>query len=183
MRWLALAPIALLGSCKFGGPSANPNAYVASDSGDDATPEDGPSSPGDDAPVASDDSGGGPGADDADDADGASTTPDGGAASKACDAAVAVCDPVHNTGCNGLQQCDVNPSVTAMPTGNCVFYSGSDGGGACTMTPISESCPPGSTCVSGACRSVCLCNTDCPTGQCCSEPSGAQGFTLCAPCI
>jgi hypothetical protein len=101
-----------------------------------------------------------------------------------CDAAVAMCDPVHNTGCNALlqQQCDLGTSLTGMPTGNCVFNSGSEGGGACIATPVTESCPPRSTCVSGACRSLCFCNADCDAGQCCSEPSGIAGFTLCGPC-
>jgi hypothetical protein len=100
----------------------------------------------------------------------------------ACVAAVAVCDPVHNTGCNPLQQCDVDTLQTLTPTGLCVFNSGSEGGGACTMTFVSESCAPKQTCASGVCRALCFCNADCPIGQCCSDASGPRGFTLCGTC-
>jgi hypothetical protein len=177
-RWLAVAPIALVGSCKFGGPSANPYEYVASDAGDDATVEDAQTSQGNDAPVASEDSGGGPGADDAGDAG----TPEDGGGGPCVAAPDAGCDPVHNTGCTAPLQCDVSASLTGTPTGTCVFYTGTEAGGACS-TFLGESCPPGHTCISSTCRTLCYCNSDCPTGQCCSDTSGAQGFTLCAPCM
>jgi hypothetical protein len=111
----------------------------------------------------------------------ASTT-DGVVEGGACAAAVAACDPVHNTGCNPLQQCDVDTTQASTPTGICVFNSGSEGGGACTMTFVSESCPPRHTCASGVCRALCFCNADCPIGQCCSDTSGPRGFTLCQTC-
>jgi hypothetical protein len=195
--WLALAPIAVLASCRFGGPSANPNAYVAYDSGDDAALGDEPASEGDDAAFEPTDAtvvtadgashgDAGPPGDVAMPGDAAGTddasTPDEASGDGGCTATVAVCDPVHNTGCNPLQQCDVDTTQTSTPTGLCVFNSGSEGGGACTMSIVSESCAPENTCVSGACRALCVCDADCPIGQCCSDTSGPPGFTLCKDC-
>ncbi len=178
-RWIVHVSIAALCSCRIGGPSTDPNAYVASDSGEDATVEGGHVNPGDDAPVASDDSSASSGDDSTTDAAGMPDTHGGGGG--ACDAAVAMCDPVHNTGCDPLHQCDVGISLTMMPTGNCVFFSGSDAGGACLMTGLTESCLPGHTCVGGACRALCFCNSDCPAGKSCSDTTSVMGFTLCAP--
>ena len=184
-RWLALTSLAVLGSCKLGGPSANPDEYLASDAGADATLKDAHSQ-GDDAPVASDDSGAAPGGDDASPSDGAPGADDAGTsddAGVACTVAAsdAGCDPVHNTGCTAPLRCDVSLSLTGTPTGACVLYTGTDAGGAC-WTLVGETCSPGTTCVNSACRTLCYCDSDCPTGQCCSDKSGAQGFTLCAPC-
>jgi hypothetical protein len=176
-RWLALAPIALVGSCKFAGPSANPDEYVASDAGEDATVDVGQGGQGDDAPVASDDSSGGPGADDASDT---GTADDGGGAPCTATAPDAGCDPVHNTGCITAQQCDVSVSLTGTPTGACVWSTGTDAGGPCS-TLFGESCSPGHTCVNSTCRTLCYCDSDCPAGKSCSDKTGAQGFTLCAP--
>jgi hypothetical protein len=185
-RCLALAPIAVLVSCRFAGPSSNPDEYVAFDTGADAALEGAQGSQGDDAAVAPTDVAAGDDASPGDappqgDARDAST-PDAVVEGGACAATVAVCDPVKNTGCNPLQQCDVDTTQTSRPTGLCVFNSGSEGGGACTMSFVSESCPPQHTCVSGACRALCFCNGDCPAGQCCSDTSGPHGFTLCGPC-
>jgi hypothetical protein len=181
-RWLVLTSLATLGSCKIFGPSGDPYEYVASDAGDDATVEDAHGQ-GDEVPVASDDSGGGsPGADAADDADDAGTADEG--ADVACTAAAsdAGCDPVRNAGCTAPLQCDVSLSLTGTPTGACVLSTGTDAGGACS-TLFGEPCPPGNTCVNSACRKLCYCDSDCPAAQCCSDKSGAQGFTLCAPCM
>jgi hypothetical protein len=195
-RRLLLAPIGVLVACRFGGPSANPDDYVAGDAGADAAQEAGQGSPGDDAGVSpphadasvppGDDAPPGDATPPAEASD-ASNTSDASAADAlveggACATPVAVCNPVHDTGCNPLQQCDVDTTQTATPTGLCVFNATSEGGGACTMTFVSESCLPGQTCVSGTCRSLCFCNADCQVGQCCSDPSGPQGFTLCAAC-
>jgi hypothetical protein len=181
-RRYAIAGLVGLVACRFGGPSGDPRAYVAfpEDGGSDATspPDDGASAaPLDDATTVSS-------GDDANGEENASTgdaptseTGDGGA----CSGMVAVCDPIHNTGCNGLQQCDVDPSQTTTPTGLCLFASPAEGG-PCTSTLFTESCAPRSTCVSGACRELCFCDVDCPTGQCCSDTSGPTGFTLCQPC-
>jgi hypothetical protein len=189
-RCLALVPIVVLVSCRFGGPSANPDDYVAFDTGADAALDHEQGSQGDDAAVApidvdasvaaSDDAshGDAPPQGDASDA----STPDAVVDGRVCAATVAVCDPVKNTGCNPLQQCDVDTTQTSTPTGLCVFGSSSEGGLACTMSFVSESCPPQHTCVSGACRALCVCNADCPAGQCCFDTSGPHGFTLCRPC-
>jgi hypothetical protein len=186
-----LLPIGVVLSCRIGGPSADPDMYDPLDSGADATLEGGHNSQGEDAPVGPDDQDASVlnGQDSApfDDTGTAAdaSTPDGAVGAGGCDAAIAVCDPVHNTGCNALlqQQCDVNTLVTTMPTGNCVYNSGgAEAGGACIASPVSESCAPRSTCVSGACRTLCFCNADCPSAQCCSDTSGPPGFTLCGPC-
>jgi hypothetical protein len=180
----------LLG-CRLGGPSSDPNQYVRSP---DATTKDvavSASTPfGDDA-ASTPPTGGAVDAVAGD--DGAAPLPDddGGAFDAAfedvleaggCSSTVATCDPIHNTGCNALQQCDVNMLVTNTPTGLCVFNSGSVEAGACIATIYTESCDPKSTCVDGGCRQLCFCNDDCPTGQCCSDTSGPPGFTLCRPC-
>jgi hypothetical protein len=189
-RCLSLVPIGVLASCRFGGPSANPDQYVGFDTGSDAALDDGQGSQGDDAAIAPADAdasvttGNDASPTDATPPDDASDagTPDRVVEGGACTGAVAVCDPVHDTGCNPLQQCDVDTTQTSTPTGICVFNSASEGGGACTMSFVSESCPPRQTCVTGACRAVCFCNTDCATGQCCSDTSGPHGFTLCGAC-
>jgi hypothetical protein len=190
-RRYAIAGLVGLAGCRFGGPSGDPGAYVTfpEDGGVDATsPADdgGSTGPRDDAPTAppDDDATGddGPGDDgpggDASTGDATASETDDG---HACSGTVAVCDPVHNTGCNGLQQCDVDPSQTTTPTGLCLFASPAEGG-PCTSTLFTESCAARSTCVGGACRELCFCDADCPTGQCCSDTSGPPGFALCAPC-
>lgn len=181
-RWrYALALPALVG-CRLGGPTGSPDEYVAfpSDAAIDGTAG-GMTVFGDDATGAASDDGTGATGD-----DGGGDDADDFASDAGCTSTVAVCNPVHNTGCNPLQQCDVNPTppTPGMPTGNCVFGSGSDAGaaGACTMSVFTESCAAGSTCVDGGCRQVCFCNADCPTGQCCSDTSGPAGFTLCGAC-
>jgi hypothetical protein len=189
-RGLALVSIGVLVSCRFGGPSANPDDYVAFDAGADAAPADAQGSQDDSAVTPTDaDASVGVGDDaspgDATPLDEASdaSTPDGVVEGGSCAAAVAVCDPVRDTGCNPLQQCDVDMTQTSTPTGICVFNSGgSEGGGACIMTFVSESCPPRDTCANGVCRALCFCNADCPIGQCCSDTSGPRGFTLCGTC-
>jgi hypothetical protein len=168
-----------LAACRVGGPSANPDDYVAVldaavDSG--GTPMTLKS--GDDSVPASDGDAGValPSDDAAGDNEGGATPGDA-----SCSSTVAVCDPVHNTGCNPFQQCDVNPLQASMPTGQCVL-GGTQDAGACTVSIFNESCAPGSTCVDGGCRHLCFCNADCPVGECCSDPSGPHGFTLCGAC-
>jgi hypothetical protein len=196
--------LAGLVACRFGGPSADPDAYVAFP--DAAEVGASPVPLGDDTTLSSGDEGGNTAGGDANSGDAntddafttaasaddatahdASTgdAPSGDASytreGAACTGAVAVCDPVHNTGCNSLQQCDVDPTQTTTPTGLCVFASPAEGG-ACLSTIVTESCPPEFTCVGVECRQLCFCDTDCPTGQCCSDTSGPPGFTLCRPC-
>ena len=190
MNWRLSLALAGLLACRFGGPASDPNGYVPSP---DATTKDvaasttapfegdagstPPTSRTTDAlasddttsPLADDDGG-------AFDAAFADVLEAGG-----CSSIVAGCDPIHNTGCNALQQCDVNSLLANPPTGLCVFNAAAEGG-ACTASIFSESCPPKSTCVDGGCRDLCFCNADCPAGQCCSDMSGPPGFTLCRPC-
>jgi hypothetical protein len=200
MRWRSeVIGLAGLIGCRFGGPTADPGEYVAFPNAaadrvspapwDDATTispgDDGNDGAGGDAntddastTVSSSDEGNGGAGNDAntEDAPGSGTTEGG-----ACSVAVAVCDPVHNTGCSSLQQCDVDTSQTTVPTGLCVFASPAEGG-PCLATFVTESCPPRFTCVAGDCRQLCFCNADCPTGECCSDTSGPPGFALCRPC-
>jgi hypothetical protein len=199
MRGPTIVGLAGLVACKLGGPTGDPNEYVtfrdaandrASSALSDATSvpsgDDGNTAASDgtntgNAPV-TDSSG-----DDGNDASGIGDartddapddiTTEGGV----CSGAVAVCDPVRNTGCNALQQCDVDPSQTTTPTGLCVFATLAEGS-PCLSTIFTESCPPSFTCVNSDCRQLCFCNADCPTGQCCSDTSGPPGFTLCRPC-
>jgi hypothetical protein len=101
-----------------------------------------------------------------------------------CGRMVPICDPVHNTGCNPLQQCDVDPNQPTTPTGLCLFGPSPEAGagaGTCLASLFTESCPARSTCVAGACRAVCFCDSDCPSSQCCSA-RGPVGFNLCEPC-
>jgi hypothetical protein len=189
-RRLVLLFIAALVACRLGGgPSANPDEYVTFDSGADAALGDEPVSQGDDgtrattdATVAEASTAPGDDASTSPDGGGDASIPEGSVGDGACAATVAVCDPIHNTGCNPLQQCDVDTTQTSTPTGLCLFNSGGDGGGACIMSFVSEACPPHQTCVGSACKALCFCNADCPTGQCCSDTSGPQGFTLCGVC-
>ena len=179
----ARTALAALTACKLGGPSSDPEAYVS-------FPNDASTSTGTlDAPG---DDGSSPSAGEAssqdepgvlDDGALASSGLDDGQASTCTDAAPAipVCDPIRNTGCNPFQQCDVDPNQTATATGLCLFYTAADGG-ACSATVFTETCPARSTCVGGACRTLCGCSGDCPAGECCSDTSGPPGFTLCAPC-
>jgi hypothetical protein len=183
----ALATTVTVAACRFGGPSGDPEAYVAipSDAAADATT--GAPPPLDDASAVA------PGVDAAAPGDDASTN-DGAASdgpsdalappadARGCGAPIAVCDPIRNTGCNPFQQCDVDLTQTAAPTGVCVFNSGSSEGGACSSSVFSETCSPRSTCVNGACRALCSCDADCAAGECCSDTGGPPGFTLCRPC-
>ncbi len=175
-----------LGACRFGGPSADPYAYVsfpgeggavdasiAADDGGFVAPDDAtigrPGNDGNDGVPSSDDASGDDGSFD--------NTTEGGS----CAAAVAVCNPVHNTGCNPLQQCDVDVSQTTTPTGLCVFNGGAPDTGPCSASVVNESCAPRFTCLSGSCRELCFCDADCPAGQCCSDTSGPHGFTPLPP--
>jgi hypothetical protein len=180
--------LAGLAACRIGGPTADPDEYVAFP--DAASHRKSPSTPpaGDDGPSASP-----PFDASTNDLDGGDL--DGGDLDATLDAlndtdapcssmvTVTVCDPVHNTGCNALEQCDVNPLQTSMPTGQCVFPGGGVEGGICTATFVNESCPPRSTCVDGGCRQLCFCDADCPASQCCSDTSGLPVFNLCGPCV
>ena len=177
--WLLFAA---LPACQFGGPVGNPSQYVPSpDAADDGSVE----LPSDDATVV-EPTEGSPAAlvtdSSVDDTLESGSTP--GAVdldSGECNQTVAVCDPVHNTGCNPLQQCDVDPSQATTPTGLCVFNGPSEAA-TCTSSIVSESCAPGMTCVRSACRSLCFCDSDCSAGQCCTDTSGPAGFLLCQSC-
>lgn len=134
-------------ACRIGGPSANPDQYVTFPPGDAGAQDEQGIEPGagDDATVGSaGDATAGPNGDDASPLD----TDDGGGGDDAsgddgsCGPTVAICNPVRNTGCNPLQQCDVDTSQKTMPTGICVFNSGTDAGGPCSASFVSESCPP-----------------------------------------
>jgi hypothetical protein len=97
--------------------------------------------------------------------------------------AVAVCDPVMNSGCPDIlaMQCaiDHGADVTA---GYCIFQApNSMMGPTCLNTVVTESCPPRSTCVGGMCRTLCFCDIDC-NGECCNQPVGAHRFRACGPC-
>jgi hypothetical protein len=93
---------------------------------------------------------------------------------------IQVCDPIANTGCPaelGLQ-CDVDLLATT-PTGACVFSAPPPDPNSCLAIFPTESCPPGSTCVEGACLKVCLCDSDCDAAERCDLPLAASGFKGC----
>ena len=100
-------------------------------------------------------------------------------------APVAVCDPIRNIGCLlPVSFCDIDPTQSA-PTGRCVFPPNPPPAGTtCEVTIPSESCPPLSSCVNGACRKLCYCDADCPVAECCTEPAPGppRAFKVCAPC-
>jgi hypothetical protein len=186
---LAQAGLGTLTACRFGGPSADPEAYVYFPVDASDAPE---ASNAMDASVGASptiDAGSVPAAEVGDVASepSASGFDDGGfgdghASCSDAASSVATCDPVHNAGCNALEQCDVNPTQTSKPTGRCVFNGGGTDAGSCSISFVSESCPPKSTCVGGACRQLCACDTDCNAGDCCTDATGPQGFLLCHPC-
>jgi hypothetical protein len=183
-RRYALSLVGLL-ACKLGGPSADPDEYVAfpdatADSAVSINPasDDGSSGPADDAS-----------GDEADDTGDAGPLGDGGggpvSADGSCGPAIAVCNPIHNSGCNPFQQCDVDPrlSSASAPVGTCLNYNGSDAAtGACMVSIFNESCSAGSTCIDGGCEKLCTCATDCASGQCCLANAGPPGFSLCGVC-
>jgi hypothetical protein len=181
--------LVLLAACRFGGTRESPydavyfpdaaadgvHVAVTTPSGDDDGGASGSAT--DDGGASSDDAGSA-----GDDGGGLDAALDDVVQGGGCSPTVAVCDPVHNTGCNPLQQCDISSLASATPTGNCVFGGGAEGGTACTASIFTESCPAKSTCVDGGCRQLCFCNADCPVHQCCSDHKGAPGFTLCGSC-
>ena len=192
MRGLACVALVGAAGCRFGGPSGDPAQYVtfADASADVSTGDDssgGASTDVDlgavpDATVdastdvaASDDTG------TATDGTAIGPSPEGSTGAS-CTPTFAVCDPVHNTGCNPLQQCDVDPTQAQAPTGLCLFYSGSDAATCVAATAFTGTCAQGSTCVGGACRALCYCDSDCPAGQCCPGTSHAGPFRLCESC-
>jgi hypothetical protein len=96
---------------------------------------------------------------------------------------VATCDPVRNTGCPPLTQCDIETSATT-PTGRCVFFQATPGV-PCSSSFVNVTCDAQNTCVAGECRKMCYCDSDCPPDNCCSDTSGpgpAGAFKLCHPC-
>jgi hypothetical protein len=113
-----------------------------------------------------------------------------GMAPGTCQPAVlpAVCDPVRNVGCLvPFSSCDVDPTQ-AVPAGRCVFpfpsTSPDAGAGACQVNVTTETCLPMSTCVNGGCRKLCYCDSDCLSGECCTEPAPGPSavFKLCGRC-
>ena len=179
----------LVGACRFGGPSANPEAYVdVSDAAADAPDETQAVEP-DDGDTASDvgsidvDSGDGMSTDHDAPEDGPNSDSDSGEAA-ACmpPATIPVCNPLTNAGC-ALGQCDVDTSMT-MPTGTCVLAAlvPGDEGATCTQTAGSTPCQRQLTCFGGSCRKVCFCDPDCPASECCAAGDGTTGFKLCGAC-
>ncbi|MFT3922192.1 MAG: hypothetical protein QM778_06630 [Myxococcales bacterium] len=112
----------------------------------------------------------------------ASSRDDAGQPEQCVPAAVTGCDPVRNTGCTaGVTQCTLDPQASPL-TGRCVF-SGLPAT-PCGESALSTTCPPQQTCVAGACRTYCFCDSDCAAGERCNEGiagAAARGVSLCAP--
>jgi hypothetical protein len=100
-----------------------------------------------------------------------------------CGQTIADCDPIRKTGCliELQMQCDVD-LLAATPTGVCVFSAPSPDPNSCLNIPPTETCPAGGTCVEAKCHTICLCDSECEPGKCCSEPVGVGGFKVCAEC-
>lgn len=97
---------------------------------------------------------------------------------------VALCDPVRNTGCPPLTQCDIDTAATTA-TGRCVFFQAAFDPNSCMATFVNTTCAAQSTCVGNRCRKLCYCDGDRPAGECCADTSGpgpAGAFKLCRPC-
>jgi hypothetical protein len=78
--------------------------------------------------------------------------------------------------------CDVDLLGETL-SGMCVFSTAQPEGGPCINIPPTESCPPGLTCIDGnECKEVCLCDSDCEPGNCCTTPLGDRGFKTCSKC-
>ncbi|MET0285372.1 MAG: hypothetical protein ABW352_12910 [Polyangiales bacterium] len=96
--------------------------------------------------------------------------------------APAVCDPVKNTECPPLMQCEIDPEAT-MPSGRCVFWMLQilD---QCSSDGLNTTCEGPSSCVDGTCRKPCYCDADCDMGACCkgAAPGPAGPIKLCEPC-
>jgi hypothetical protein len=96
--------------------------------------------------------------------------------------APAVCDPVKNTECPPLMQCELDPDAT-MPAGRCVFWQLQilD---ECSSDGLNTTCEGPTSCVAGTCRKPCYCNADCDMGSCCkgAAPGPAGPVKLCEPC-
>lgn len=98
-------------------------------------------------------------------------------------APINTCDPVRNTGCLPVTQCDVDVDST-MAKGRCVFPE-MQSGTSCTASFLSTTCPAKSACLAGVCRKLCWCSRDCGAGECCrAAPSlgPSAAFRLCEPC-
>jgi hypothetical protein len=161
----------VLSACVFGGPTADGNGYQTPPEANAGTSSGG-------EPIGTE---GASGAQADVDAGGATdAVPERSVDTSLCQVTVPVCDPVHDTGCSPLQ-CDVDLLQTVTPTGRCVFRDAFNVA-TCVTSPFAQSCEPGSTCVDGACRSLCHCDADCPAAQCCTDGFGATGFRLCQPC-
>jgi hypothetical protein len=97
---------------------------------------------------------------------------------------IEVCDPIRNEGCSrelGMQ-CDVDLFASSL-SGQCVFKAEPMDPAHCLNIPPTETCPPGQTCVDGdQCHKVCLCDSDCDAGDCCSILLGNKGFKTCSKC-
>jgi hypothetical protein len=104
-------------------------------------------------------------------------------AANSCGQKITGCDPIHRTGCAvELQmQCDVDLLATT-PAGVCVFNAPSADPNTCLNIPPTESCPAGQSCVDATCHAICLCDSECEAGSCCSKRVGVGGLKVCAAC-
>jgi hypothetical protein len=95
------------------------------------------------------------------------------------------CDPVCNTGCQGLTRCDVSEQPR---TGMCVGIWIGGEGDICFKGPTTDACAVRLTCLEGRCRRLCYVDSDCTGAQarCCSlslDVGGMpSGFRVCQPC-
>ncbi len=170
---------ALVAGCTFGGSDEDPtNGYSADislDGGGSINAADSSVMQGMDGSLVADTGTRDASAGDAGKGDGGSA----GAGGSMCKPAqaVAVCDPVANTGCDFLLQCDIDSDAKTQ-AGRCVFWTLSLA--SCSANALTETCDPKNTCVKGQCKALCYCDKDCPSGTKCTGtvpgPAGAVMF-------
>lgn len=102
-----------------------------------------------------------------------------------CGAQIAVCDPIANTGCEATlprQRCEIDLTAGEL-SGVCVIAATPSEDGGCISSPPVSTCPVSYTCLDlEDCRKICLCDSQCESGQCCVTPIGDQGFKTCGEC-
>jgi hypothetical protein len=166
--------VAASGGCRVGGPSEDTAPYVISQ------PDGAPRADGDaDGAVApdggSDDDGGG------DPPDAQPDAPDPGDGSCSPTFTSTTCDPVCNTGCTGLNRCNIVDNATRE--GKCIGSWISGEGTGCIKTSITDPCAQKLSCVEGKCARLCYRDSECTTaGTCCNKDIASTGYKMCSPC-
>jgi hypothetical protein len=171
---LAMAAIAAAsGGCRVGGPSEDTAPYVIS------MPDGAPANDGDaGGAVGSDGGGGDDGAVDPPDAKPDAPDPGDGGCSPTFTSTT--CDPVCNTGCTGLDRCNIVDNATHE--GKCIGSWISGEGEFCIKTSITDPCAQKLSCVDSKCARLCYHDSDCTkAGTACNKDVASTGYKMCGP--